>query len=40
MEHLDLVFILIGVGCTCYGFMDVLLKMEYQSRRKKRSRTV
>ena len=34
MEHLDLIFMMVGVGYTCYCLMAVLLKLEYQSRRR------
>ena len=36
MKHLDLIFIMVGVAYTCYGLMAVLLKLEYQNRRRHR----
>ena len=36
MEHLDTVFMMIGVIYTCYLLMEVLLKLEYQRKRRRR----
>lgn len=36
MEHLDLIFMMLGIGYTCYWIMELLLKLEYRSRRRRR----
>lgn len=36
MLHWDMLFMLIGVGYTCYMALELLVKLDYQARRRKR----
>ena len=36
MLHWDMLFMLIGVGYTCYIGLDLLVKLDYQAGRRNR----
>jgi len=36
MEHLDKIFMVVGVLYTCYIVLETILKLDYQIRRRKR----
>lgn len=36
MKYLDTLFMLVGVGYTCYVLTAILLKLDYQVRRRRR----
>ena len=36
MLHWDMLFMLIGVGSTCYKGLELLVKLDYQTGRRNR----
>ena len=38
MEHLDIIFMMIGVVYTSYVIVEGMLRLDYQVRRRKRRR--
>lgn len=37
MENLGTLFMLVGVGYTCYVVMELLVRLDYQVRRRNRN---